>query len=93
MKNLPLDIEGPQARSEEEGEEGSEGWGVAAESEAIEGWESVERGGAEESEEDSEGWESEEEGALRVRRMRGRGGRTRMTRAASKRVGRLTARG
>ena len=62
LKNLPLDIEGPQARSEEESEEGSEGWGVAAESEAIEGWESVERGGAEESEEDSEGWESEEEG-------------------------------
>ena len=53
LKNLPLDIEGPQARSEEESEEGSEGWGVAAESEAIEGGERVERGGAEESEEDN----------------------------------------
>ena len=61
LKNLPLDIEGPQARSEEESEEGSEGWGVAAESEAIEGWESEESSIEEESEEEIEGWGSEDE--------------------------------
>ena len=53
MKNLPFDIEGPQAGSEDESEEASEGWGGEAESEASDGWES------ESESEASEGWESE----------------------------------
>jgi len=36
LKNLPLDIDGLQAGSEEESEESSEGWESEAESEAIE---------------------------------------------------------
>ena len=53
LKNLPFDIEGPQAGSEDESEEASEGWGSEADSEASDGWES------ESESEASEGWESE----------------------------------
>ena len=54
LNNLPLDIEGPQAGSQDECEKGDEGWRSEAKSEASEGW-------ASESESEvSEGWEREE---------------------------------
>ena len=43
LKNLPLDIEGPQAGSEQGSEEASVGWESESESGASEGWESEER--------------------------------------------------
>ena len=58
LKNLPFDFQGPQAGSEEESEEESEGWESEGESEA---WESEESSIEEESEEEIEGWGREDE--------------------------------